>query len=106
MKRTKKERLALIKKGMGIGAVAMAAILQGKGLEATLAIVKKNFPKAKMGANSYHWYRSELRRLGQKVPDLARPAAEKKEGKHKVEVRRVARLAPAAPAAARKAAAQ
>ncbi len=51
-------------KPTGIGAVAVAAILDGKTNEEALAAVKKAHPDAKTGMASINWYRNKLRSDG------------------------------------------
>lgn len=51
-------------KAPGIGAVAVAAITEGKTNEETLEIVKKAFPDGKTGMASINWYRNKLRADG------------------------------------------
>lgn len=107
-------RAQLVRKGMSIGAVAMRAILAGKDVDAVIAAVKKEHPKANTGRNSVLWYRSELRRQGLKVPALVRRATDKPRKKEAKKARRLTSakhravppdtLAAAAPTAERKAA--
>lgn len=51
-------------KPAGIGAVAVAAILEGKTNEEALAAVKEAHPDAKTGMASINWYRNKLRSDG------------------------------------------
>lgn len=51
-------------KADGIGAVAVAAILDGKTNEEALAAVKTAHPNAKTGMASINWYRNKLRSDG------------------------------------------
>lgn len=51
----------------GVGAVAMNAIRSGCSNVEALKLVKKAFPKRKTTLNSMRYYRSRLRRNGEKV---------------------------------------
>src|SRR5438445_386492 len=90
---TKKQaaRKALVKKGMSIGALAMRAIMDGKDVDATLALVKKEFPKGHTTRANILWYRAELRRRGEAVPALP---VKRTEGVVEAAARRVAIVPP------------
>ena len=60
------------KKSGTVAAVAVRAILAGKGTEAVIAAVRRAFPRAKTTPACVAWYRHDLRKRGEKVPEGAR----------------------------------
>ena len=68
----RKERLALIQKGQSISLLSMRLFLAGKSVDEVFTAVKKAFPKGQSTRSSTAWYKSELKRMGFKVPEPIR----------------------------------
>lgn len=51
----------------GVGAVIREALLAGKDNEACLAAAKAEFPDSNTGLSTVSWYRSDMRKNGEKV---------------------------------------
>jgi len=62
-KKPKEPKAPKVKKEKGptIGAVAIAALREGKDTDAVLACVRKAFPACNTSAKSINWYRQKIR---------------------------------------------
>ena len=83
-KKPKEPKAPKVKKEKGptIGAVAIAALLEGKSTEEALACVRKAFPACNTTVQSINWYRQKIRNdakaKGTGTKSASRPAAKKK----------------------------
>lgn len=70
---------AKVEKPAGVGAIAIAAIRDGKTNEEALAAVQKAHPNAKTTGSSINWYRNKLRGEGAKLKGSSKPVPTSRE---------------------------